>query len=148
VKSEAWCKGIQPKWQGTWNLHNPWRFMKRTSSSSPRLCLDLMEMTLKATTARPASFLMLGKKKQGKPSVAMDLGVISDVGYVPENNDVMNRLLHRGSWHFGEDEMLQMIDLCLVNDLHWHPQKSELLTGMKTTRLRQLYIRARVRSGV
>ncbi|KAF6814469.1 Polyketide synthase-nonribosomal peptide synthetase 3 [Colletotrichum sojae] len=116
----AWQTGIQPKWAGTWNLHNAiggglddaLDFFLLTSSISGSVG-TATESNYCAANGFLDAFARW-RRAQGKPAVSVGLGMISEVGYLHENPDIEALLLRKGIQPLNEDEFLQVIDMALT----------------------------------
>ncbi|KAF6801113.1 Polyketide synthase-nonribosomal peptide synthetase 3 [Colletotrichum musicola] len=115
----AWHTGIQPKWAGTWNLHNAigglddaLDFFLLTSSISGSVG-TATESNYCAANGFLDAFARW-RRAQGKPAVSVGLGMISEVGYLHENPDIEALLLRKGIQPLNEDEFLQVIDMALT----------------------------------
>ncbi|XXG97441.1 hypothetical protein Hte_003742 [Hypoxylon texense] len=116
MTSEAWHVGIDCKWAGTWNLHrtldgHDLDFFLLTSSNSGSIGVAT-EANYCASNAFLDAFARW-RHSQGKPTVSVGLGVVSEVGYLHENPDIEAILMRRGFQAIPEDEFLQLIDLAL-----------------------------------
>ncbi|RYO96329.1 hypothetical protein DL764_007495 [Monosporascus ibericus] len=142
MTNEAWHTSIQPKWTGTWNLHNAVKghdesmdFFLLTSSVSGSVG-TATESNYCSANGFLDSFARW-RRAQGKPAVAVGLGMISEVGYLHENPDIEALLLRKGIQPLNEDEFLQVVDLALagievggVND-NSSPASAHVLTGLE-----------------
>ncbi|KAK2603636.1 hypothetical protein QQS21_004217 [Conoideocrella luteorostrata] len=115
MENKAWHTGIQPKWKGSWNLHNALEghdqaldFFLMTSSISGS-CGTATESNYCAANGFLDSFAKW-RRSQGKPGVSIGLGMISQVGYLHENPDIEAMLLRKGIQPLNEDEFLQILD--------------------------------------
>lgn len=118
---KAWHTGIQPKWAGTWNLHNAiegldggLEFFLMTSSISGSVG-TATESNYCSANGFLDSFARW-RRAQGKPAVSVGLGMISEVGYLHENPDIEALLLRKGIQPLNEDEFLQVIDMALTKE--------------------------------
>ncbi|KAL7794100.1 polyketide synthase [Trichoderma afarasin] len=115
MSNKAWHTGIQPKWKGSWNLHNALEghdadldFFLLTSSISGS-CGTATESNYCAANGFLDSFARW-RRSQGKPAVSVGLGMISEVGYLHENPEIEAMLLRKGIQPLNEDEFLQILD--------------------------------------
>ncbi|KAI1269306.1 putative polyketide synthase [Xylariaceae sp. FL1019] len=116
MTSEQWHTAIQPKWKGTWNLH------ESLQSHSLEFFLLTSSITGSVGTATETNYCAANsfldgfanwRTALGKPTVSVGLGMISGVGYLHENPDVEALLLRKGIQPLSESEFLQVIDLAL-----------------------------------
>ncbi|KAI3341201.1 KR-domain-containing protein [Ustulina deusta] len=120
MTSKAWHTAVQPKWKGTWNLHR--QLEGRDQALDFFLLLSSVNGTISWATESNYSaanaFLNAfsdWSRRQGKPTVALGLGMVSEVGYIHENAHVQSLLLRRGLVAFKEKEFLQIVDLTLAS---------------------------------
>ncbi|KAI0459484.1 polyketide synthase-like protein [Xylaria acuta] len=120
MTSEAWHKVVQPKWKGTWNLHN--HLEGRDKSLDFLLLMSSVNGTVSWATESNygAANVFLDafahwSRRQGKPTVAVGLGMVSEVGYIHENPHIESLLLRRGLVGLKEKEFLQIVDLVLCS---------------------------------
>ncbi|KAI1499776.1 polyketide synthase [Biscogniauxia marginata] len=149
MTNEAWHTGIQPKWRGTWNLHN--------ALEGREAALDFFLMTSSVSgsvaTATESNYCSANgfldafarwRRTQGKKAVSIGLGMISDVGYLHENPEIEALLLRKGLQPLSEDEFLQVVDLALGGARGEYeaqspdPDGAHILTGLETLGLRKL----------
>jgi hypothetical protein len=151
MTSKAWQTAIQPKWAGTWNLHNALEketldFFLLTSSMSGSIG-TATESNYCAANAFLDAFARW-RRAQGKPAISIGLGMISEVGYLHENSEIEALLLRRGIHPLNEDEFLQVIDMSLggtsttdnvdiYHECH-SSEESHILTGLEPLGFRKL----------
>ncbi|ORY71075.1 polyketide synthase [Pseudomassariella vexata] len=145
MTNKAWHTGIDPKWQGTWNLHNALAL----DGQDAGLDFFLMTSSVSGTvgTATESNYCSANgfldafarwRRSQGKPAVSVGLGMISEVGYLHENPNIEALLLRKGIQPLNEDEMLQVIDLALASEAAHDPKEAHLLTGLEPAGIREL----------
>ncbi|KAI1129664.1 putative polyketide synthase [Nemania abortiva] len=147
MTNEAWHTGIQPKWRGSWNLHNELAhekgldFFLLTSSVSGSVG-TATESNYCAANGFLDAFARW-QRQQGIPSISVGLGMISDVGYLHENPDIEALLLRKGIQSLNEDELLQIIDLAIYSAARPTSNHSDahILTGLEPFGLRKLMAR-------
>ncbi|KAH7383971.1 polyketide synthase [Pyrenochaeta sp. MPI-SDFR-AT-0127] len=143
MSSEAWHTGIDPKWKGTWNLHNA------LEGHNEELDFFLMTSSVSGTvgTATESNYCAANgfldsfarwRRHQGKPAISIGLGMISEVGYLHENPEIEALLLRKGIQPINEEEMLQIIDIALGSEAVHDPAESHLLTGLEPANIRAL----------
>ncbi|CAJ2513205.1 Uu.00g013240.m01.CDS01 [Anthostomella pinea] len=151
MTSEQWQTAIQPKWRGTWNLHEALEghnldFFLLTSSIS-----GSVGTATESNYCAANSFLdgfARWRSLQGKPTISVGLGMISEVGYLHENPDIEALLLRKGIQPLTESEFLQIIDLALSETTAKQSMElsryiddygsSHILTGLEPLRFREL----------
>lgn len=146
MSNKAWHTGIQPKWAGTWNLHNALAghddsldFFLLTSSVSGSIGTATESNYCSANAFLDA--FARWRRAQGKPAVSVGLGMISEVGYLHENPEIEALLLRKGIQPLDEQEFLQVIDLALVSEAVHNPADAHLLTGLEPAGVRELQAR-------
>ncbi|KAI1873001.1 uncharacterized protein JN550_003875 [Neoarthrinium moseri] len=144
MSNTAWQTSIQPKWAGTWNLHNALEgealdFFLLTSSMSGSVG-TATESNYCAANGFLDAFARW-RRSQGLPAVSVGLGMISEVGYLHENPEIEALLLRRGIQPLNEDEFLQVIDMSLALDSPSGVDESHVLTGLETFGFRKLMAR-------
>lgn len=118
LTSEGFHECIQPKVQGTWNIHNvslaeksPLDFFTLLSS----IC-GVVGQTGQANYGAANVFLdsfALYRRRLGLPACSVDLGVIEDVGYVSTNEAVAKRL-NAQNWTPINEALLHRILRCSI----------------------------------
>lgn len=149
MSNEGWHTGIQPKWQGTWNLHNALEghddaldFFLLTSSVSGSVATATESNYCSANGFLDA--FARWRRTQGKKAISVGLGMISEVGYLHENPEIEALLLRKGIQPLNEEEFLQVIDLSLSGEGGEYeaqapnPDCSHMLTGLEPLALRKL----------
>lgn len=145
----AWHTGIQPKWRGTWNIHNALEgkdnlldFFLLTSSVSGSVGTATESNYCSANGFLDA--FARHRRSLGKPICSLGFGMISEVGYLHENPEIEALLLRKGIQPLNEDEFLQVVDLSLTgkplaNRLEYDGlAHSHILTGLETHGIREL----------
>ncbi|KAK1634593.1 polyketide synthase [Colletotrichum phormii] len=138
---KAWHTGIQPKWAGSWNLD---RSLARDGRDAH---LDFFLLTSSVSgsvgTATESNYCAAngfldafarGRRRSGKPAVAVGLGMISEVGYLHENPEIEALLLRKGIQPLNENEFLQVVDFALAPGA----TAPHILTGLEPFGLREL----------
>ena len=147
-----WHIGIDPKVQGTWNLHNS----LQANSHYPSLDFFLLTSSVSGSvgTATESNYCAANHfldhfarhlRYQGVPAVSVGLGMISEVGYLHENPEIEALLLRKGIQALDADELIQILDLALsssstLNIPHPHDglAAAHLLTGLEAFGLKEL----------
>ncbi|KAI1768203.1 putative polyketide synthase [Hypoxylon sp. FL1150] len=149
MTSEGWHTSVRPKWTGTWNLHAALEDFDGAQALDFFLLTSSMTGTVGVATeanyCAANAFLdafAYWRRAQGKPCVALGLGMVSEVGYLHENPRIQDLLLRRGLQPLDEDEFLQVVDLAISGngcEPAMHPAAaSHVLTGMETLGVRRL----------
>lgn len=152
MTNKAWHTGIQPKWKGSWNLHNALEghdadldFFLLTSSISGS-CGTATESNYCSANNFLDSFARW-RRSQGKPAVSVGLGMISEVGYLHENPDIEAMLLRKGIQPLNEEEFLQIIDYGIsgpgsdaefARGVSMALESAHILTGLESYGVRKL----------
>ncbi|KUL86372.1 hypothetical protein ZTR_08618 [Talaromyces verruculosus] len=152
MTNKAWHTGIQPKWKGSWNLHNALEghdqaldFFLLTSSISGS-CGTATESNYCSANGFLDAFAKW-RRSQGKPAVSVGLGMISEVGYLHENPEIEAMLLRKGIQPLNEEEFLQVLDYGISGpggDAEFSSGKSmgselaHILTGLESYGVRKL----------
>ncbi|KAJ3577851.1 hypothetical protein NPX13_g2715 [Xylaria arbuscula] len=136
----AWHTSIQPKWKGTWNIHNALEghdtaldFFLMTSSLSGS-CGTATESNYCTANGFLDAFAHW-RRSQGKTAISLGLGMISEVGYLHENPEIEALLLRKGIQPLNEDELLQVIDFGITPPAEYH---AHILTGLEAHAIRRL----------
>ncbi|KAI9690135.1 MAG: Type I Iterative PKS [Bathelium mastoideum] len=143
MSSERWHMGVDPKIQGTWNIHNALKghdnhldFFLLTSSVSGSIG-SATESNYCAANSFQDSFARW-RKSQGLPAIAVGLGMISEVGYIHEHPEIEALFMRKGLRPISESELLQIIDIALTDETteesaygDKHFIRGHLLTGME-----------------
>jgi acyl transferase domain-containing protein/NADPH:quinone reductase-like Zn-dependent oxidoreductase/ubiquinone/menaquinone biosynthesis C-methylase UbiE len=99
---DDWHSGLRPKVDGTWNLHTEFAapdsldFFVMLSSVSG--ILGIASQTNYAAGGSYEDAMAYWRQSKGLPGVSIDLGPISDVGYVAETAKVAERLRKSGDY--------------------------------------------------
>jgi NADP-dependent 3-hydroxy acid dehydrogenase YdfG len=148
MSNDAWHTGIDPKVQGTLNLHYA------LEGNEDALDFFLMTSSISGSvgTATESNYCsgnyfldMFARYRRslGKPAISIGLGMISELGYLHENPEIEALLLRKGIQAINEDELLQIIDLALSNTKrvpHAYDEGSHahILTGLEPFGLKEL----------
>ncbi|KAF4953184.1 hypothetical protein FGADI_6159 [Fusarium gaditjirri] len=148
MSNEAWHIGIDPKWQGTWNLHNALQVhVDKDQDNEPDFFLLTSSVSGTVGTATESNYCSANgfldafarwRRSRGQACVSVGLGMISEVGYLHENPEIESLLLRKGIQPLNEDSFLQVIDLALDSELHCRIDDSHLLTGLESAAIREL----------
>ncbi|KAI1817433.1 polyketide synthase [Poronia punctata] len=148
MPNQAWHTGIDPKWQGTWNLHNALQVhIDRDVRSEPDFFLLTSSVSGTVGTATEANYCSANgfldsfarwRRSRGQPCVSVGLGMISEVGYLHENPEIEALLLRKGIQPLNEEEFLQVVDLALASEAAGNVDDAHLLTGLEPAAIREL----------
>ncbi|KAK7738594.1 Type I Iterative PKS [Diatrype stigma] len=144
MPNEAWRTGIDPKYQGTWNLHNALEghdldFFLLTSSVSGTVGTATESNYCSANGFLDA--FARWRRSRGLACVSVGLGMISEVGYLHENPEIEALLLRKGIQPLNEDEFLQVVDLALSSEPSRRAEEAHMLTGLEPAAVRELSAR-------
>ncbi|EED21266.1 polyketide synthase, putative [Talaromyces stipitatus ATCC 10500] len=152
MSNKAWHTGIQPKWKGSWNLHNALEghdqaldFFLLTSSISGS-CGTATESNYCSANGFLDGFARW-RRSRGKPAVSVGLGMISEVGYLHENPEIEAMLLRKGIQPLNEEEFLQVLDYGIsgpggdaefASGKRMGSELAHILTGLESYGVRKL----------
>ena len=116
MSHSQYLNAVLPKVKGTLNLHNallqsPLDFFIMLSSA-----VGIVGNTSQANYGAGSSFLdafASYRRSLSLPATSLDLGIISSVGYVAENDGVAQRLTRMGHDSISEEKMLGLIELAI-----------------------------------
>ncbi|KAL4893539.1 putative polyketide synthase [Aspergillus ambiguus] len=124
---DDWHSGLQPKLYGTWNLHTEFSqpgsldFFVMLSSVS-----GVVGIASQANYAAGGSYedaMARWRQSQGLPGVAIDLGPISDIGYLSTSIKVAERLRKEGDFAMlDEDIVLRALNAAIIWDANGRSQ--------------------------
>ncbi|CEI65620.1 Compactin diketide synthase mokB [Fusarium venenatum] len=94
---EEWNTAVDPKIQGTWNLH------KATMSADADLNFFILFSSLSGVIGQPGQVNYAGgntfldafsnyRKSRGFPACSIDIGAVEEVGYLAEKQSIMQKL--------------------------------------------------------
>lgn len=149
MSHKAWHTGIQPKWQGTWNIHHA------LEGKDDKLDFFLLTSSVSGSvgTATESNYCSANhfmdcfaryRRSLGKPACSLGLGMISEVGYLHENPEIEALLLRKGIQPLNEEEFLQVVDLSIAgkpfaNGAEYDKlSRSHILTGLEPLAIREL----------
>lgn len=154
MSNRAWHAGIGPKLRGTWIIH------KAIASREEAGGFDFFLMTSSVSgsvgTATESNYCAANhfldafaryRNFCNKPAVSLGLGMISEVGYLHENQEIEEMLLRKGIQAINEEELLQIVDISLSStnpsyipsSLRSDPlARSHILTGLEPLALKKL----------
>lgn len=155
MTSDAWHAGIDPKVRGSWNLH---RALQSRGSSDLDFFLMVSSISGSVGSATESNYCAANhfldafaryRRAQGLPATALGLGMITEVGYLHENPEVATMIARKGVQSIGEEELLQLIDIALVDAQRSQSQprlfssdtlsQAHILTGLELPALQNLW---------
>ena len=149
MTNDAWHTGIQPKWRGTWNIH------EALEGRDSQLDFFLMTSSVSGSvgTATESNYCSANgfldafaryRLSIGKPATSIGFGMISEVGYLHENPEIEALLLRKGIQPLNEEEFLQVLDLSMSGRPSAEGMKydklaqSHILTGLEPFGIRKM----------
>ena len=149
MTNEAWHTGIQPKWRGTWNIH------EALEGRDSQLDFFLMTSSVSGSvgTATESNYCSANgfldafaryRHGLGKPATSIGFGMISEVGYLHENPEIEALLLRKGIQPLNEEEFLQVLDLSMsgqpsADGMEYDKlAQSHILTGLEPFGIRKM----------
>ncbi|OGM50547.1 hypothetical protein ABOM_000924 [Aspergillus bombycis] len=150
MKWDEWQAAVQPKVQGTWNLHNA------LLSEQPEEILDFFLLFSSAGAMSGQwgqanynagnTFLdafVSYRHSLGLPASTVNIGVIQDIGYVSQNPEILDSLRSTAQYLMREPELLESIELMLHRSSPTHSvadqasniyvTRSQIGIGMRST---------------
>lgn len=149
MTNEAWHTGVQPKWRGTWNIH------EALEGKDSQLDFFLMTSSVSGSvgTATESNYCSANgfldafaryRLSIGKPVTSIGFGMISEVGYLHENPEIEALLLRKGIQPLNEEEFLQVLDLSMsgqpsADGMEYDKlAQSHILTGLEPFGIRKM----------
>lgn len=130
-----WHGGLRPKLDGTWNLHTEFSqpgsldFFVMLSSVSG--IVGIMSQTNYAAGGSYEDAMARWRQTRGLPGVAIDLGPISDIGFVSKTAKVAERLRKDGDFTMlDEDIVLRALNAAVLHPLG---RSSQIIVGLNST---------------
>lgn len=117
---DEWLGAVQPKVQGTWNLHNallgeqpeePLDFFFLFSSAGA-MSGQWGQANYNAGNTFLDAFVAY-RHSLGLPASTVNIGVIQDIGYVSQNPEILDSLRSTAQYLMREPELLESIELML-----------------------------------
>lgn len=116
---DQWNAAIQPKVHGTWNLHNA------TVSADLDLDFFVLFSSLSGIIGQPGqanyasgnTFLdafVQYRTNLGLPASAIDIGAVADVGYISQNQGLMQKMVATGFQALKEQELLDALVVAMT----------------------------------
>lgn len=137
LSHEDWQRAVEPKVQGTWNLHDALGrkaldFFILFSSLS---CVvgQWGQANYAAANAFLESFVQY-RHSQGLSASVLSIGIMEDVGYVSQNPAVLDVLKATNNYLLREQDLLKALQLVMVP---WHSSSktpTQLAIGLRSTK--------------
>lgn len=119
-----WKDALAPKVDGTWNLHKAFLFDTLDffflASSLVTVADSLGQGNYVAANMFIESFCRY-RHSLGLPASVLNIGPISDVGFVAENAHAMHNIKAQGLYLLTEREFLEFLELGLLDSYPTHP---------------------------
>ncbi|KAF5549511.1 acyl transferase acyl hydrolase lysophospholipase [Fusarium mexicanum] len=132
---DDWHGGLRPKLYGTWNLHTEFSqqgsldFFVMLSSVSG--VVGIASQTNYAAGGSYQDAMARWRQSQGLPGVSIDLGPISDIGYVSTSSKVAERLRKDGDFSMlDEDIVLRALNATVLHPLG---ARSQIIVGLNSS---------------
>jgi KR domain/Phosphopantetheine attachment site len=133
---DQWQAAVQPKVQGTWNLHNavlhqaePLDFFFLFSSAGA-MSGQWGQANYNAGNTFLDAFVQY-RHSLGLPASTVNIGVIEDIGYVSRNQEVFDSLRATAQYMLGEKELLESIELMLKRSHPSYDSKRSSPSGVR-----------------
>lgn len=130
MTSETYHAVLQPKYSGTWNLH---RHLPSENLDFFLLLSSISGIIGNATQAAYAAgstfmdaFASYRSRNLGLPTVSLDLGVITDVGYVAEHQGLAAAMEQQGFQGTDTPTLLALIEMAISQPIEFH----QVITGL------------------
>ncbi|KAL1857997.1 Type I Iterative PKS [Paecilomyces lecythidis] len=122
---------VQPKFQGTWNLH---KYLPRemdffTMLSSVSGIIGNATQSAYAAGNTFMDAFSTFRNRQGLPATTLDLGVITGVGYLSENKELLAAMEKQG-FEGTDEQMLMALILTAITKPQRQGQQAQILTGL------------------
>lgn len=132
---DVWRSGLAPKLDGTWNLHTEFSqpgsldFFVMLSSVSG--IVGIASQTNYAAGGSYEDAIASWRQELGLPGVAIDLGPISDIGFVSKEDKVAERLRKEGDFiMIDEDNVLRALHAAVLHPLG---ARRQIIVGLNST---------------
>jgi NADP-dependent 3-hydroxy acid dehydrogenase YdfG len=129
MQLEDYREVMGPKYHGTWNLHRNFPtnldFFLMLSSIS-----GIIGNATQAAYASGCAFMdsfAAYRNNLGLPAVSIDLGVITDVGYLAENKDLAGRMKRQGFYGMNTTTLLSLIHVAISQPSR---EITQMITGL------------------
>ncbi|GAB1201026.1 hypothetical protein APSETT444_010411 [Aspergillus pseudonomiae] len=125
---------LNPKYHGTWNLHRylpsnlDWFIMLSSISG-------IIGNATQAAYAAGSTFMdsfAAYRNSLGLPAVSLDLGVITDVGYLAENKELASRMGQQGFQGTDTKTLMSLIEVAIMS-CQEDRTISQIITGLDTS---------------
>ncbi|KAL9132080.1 MAG: hypothetical protein Q9217_000116 [Psora testacea] len=116
---DQWNAAVAPKVQGTWNLHNA------TISAGSALNFFVLFGSLSGTIGQPgqANYASANtfldaftqyRNNLGLPATCIDIGAVGEVGYISENQGLLQKMTGTGFKALKEQEVLDALVIAMI----------------------------------
>ncbi|KAE8394085.1 hypothetical protein BDV23DRAFT_190741 [Aspergillus alliaceus] len=128
---EDYSATLQPKYDGTWNLHRylpsnlDWFIMLSSISG-------IIGNATQAAYAAGSTFMdsfAAYRNSLGLPAISLDLGVITDAGYLVENKKLASRMAQQGFQGTDTKTLMTLIEVAIV-ECQGDRATSQIITGL------------------
>ncbi|KAL5355510.1 hypothetical protein BJX96DRAFT_184127 [Aspergillus floccosus] len=128
---ESYESVLRPKYNGTWNLHRylpsdvDWFIMLSSISG-------VIGNATQAAYAAGSTFMdtfAAYRQSLGLPAVSLDLGVITDSGYLSENTDLASKMTRQGFQGSDTRTLMSLIEVAITHQ-HSGMVKPQIITGL------------------
>ena len=137
LSHEDWRKAVEPKVDGTWNLHNTLSanhldFFVLFSSIS---CVvgQWGQANYASANCFLESFVQY-RHSLGLPASALSIGVMEDVGYVSQNRAVLDQLKATNYYTLREQDLLDALQLIMTPSSVGKTSSAQLAIGLRSTK--------------
>ena len=137
LSHEDWQKAVEPKVDGTWNLHNVLAekqldFFVLFSSIS---CVvgQWGQANYAAANAFLEGFVQY-RHSLGLPASVLSIGVMEDVGYVSQNQAVLDQLKATNYYTLREQDLLDALHFVMVPSSAGQTNPAQLAIGLRSTK--------------
>jgi aryl carrier-like protein len=138
LSHEDWQRAVEPKVDGTWNLHNALAeehldfFVLFSSLSS--VVGNWGQANYNAANAFIEGFVQY-RRSLGLPASALSIGVMEDIGYVSQNQAVLAHLRATNYYMLQEQDLLDALQLVMASSSAGHINSEQLAIGLRSTKL-------------
>lgn len=123
---------LRPRYNGTWNLHrhapSDLEFFLMLSSIS-----GVIGNATQAAYAAGSAFMdsfALYRNTMGLPATSLDLGRVTDVGYLTTNKDLANRMTNQGFQGTDTQTLLSLVQIAIQQPVSAGSGRSQIITGL------------------
>ncbi|KAJ6189933.1 hypothetical protein N7519_004841 [Penicillium mononematosum] len=128
---EDYLAVLRPKMHGTWNLHvhlpMDLDFFLMESSVS-----GIIGNTAQASYAAANTFLdafSRYRRSRGQPATTIDIGAVSGVGYIAQNEELKQAMQRQGFDFTDETRLMHLLEFAIGNSTR-EPHRAHIITGL------------------